>query len=99
MLQIYYFLGLYHPNAIFSMTCTYAAAQITSQNFKRISKYDSNARNILKMSDFSRAHTTLHIGVKNIMKIFNAMPSVSHDILNFNTDTIIFNVCQCFFIE
>ena len=74
------------------MTCNYVAAQITSTNMKRISRYVNPARNILKMSDFARAHNSLHVGVKEIMQVFTALPSVTHDLTSLSTDTFMYNV-------
>ncbi|XP_067648299.1 nuclear RNA export factor 2 isoform X3 [Eurosta solidaginis] len=81
----------YHGNAIFTMSFNYHIAQMTSQNIKRISKYRESRRNILQMSDLSRAHTTIHMGSDQIMQIFLQLPSMRHDILTFNTDTVIYN--------
>ncbi|XP_020714770.1 nuclear RNA export factor 2 isoform X2 [Ceratitis capitata] len=82
---------LYHPNAIFTTSFNYRIAQMTTQNFKRISKYCENSRNILKISDLSRAHTSVHLGTNQIMQVLFELPSMLHDTLTFNTDTTIYN--------
>ncbi|XP_049317860.1 nuclear RNA export factor 2 [Bactrocera dorsalis] len=82
---------LYHRNAIFTFSFKYIVAQMTSQNFKRISKYRENCRNILKISDLSRAHTSIFLGANQIMEVFFQLPSTRHDLLTFNTDTMIYN--------
>lgn len=66
---------------------------MTSENFRRISKYRENCRNILKISDLSRANTSMHLGATQIMQVFFQLPSTRHDLLTFNTDTMIYNVC------
>lgn len=93
----FYFLELYHRNAIFTFSFNYIIAQMTSQNFKRISKYRENCRNILRISDLSRAHTSIHLGANQIMQVFFQLPSTRHDLLTVNTDTMIYNVCIILF--
>ncbi|XP_036339922.1 nuclear RNA export factor 2-like isoform X2 [Rhagoletis pomonella] len=82
---------LYQRNAMLTVSFNYHIAQMTSQNFRRISKYRENSRNILKMSDLSRAHTTIHLGSDQIMQTFLQLPSIRHDLLTFSTDTTIYN--------
>lgn len=82
---------MYHPKAIFSMICNYSLSTLTTQASKRISKYTNLARNILKMSDFSRAMGSLHSGYDEICQALVAIPNVEHDIVGFNTDMTIFN--------
>uniref|UniRef100_A0A0A1XJM5 Nuclear RNA export factor 2 n=3 Tax=Zeugodacus cucurbitae TaxID=28588 RepID=A0A0A1XJM5_ZEUCU len=82
---------LYHQSAIFTLSFNYIVAQMTSQNFKRISKYRENSRNILKLSDLSRAHTSIHLGADQIMQVFFQLPSMRHDMLTFSTDTMMYN--------
>lgn len=82
---------MYHPKAIFSMTCNYSLANLSNHSTKRISKFSNLARNILKMSDFSRAMASLHSGYDEICQALVAIPNVEHDIVGFNTDMPIFN--------
>ncbi|XP_055845059.1 nuclear RNA export factor 2 [Episyrphus balteatus] len=82
---------MYHPKAIFSMICNYSLASLNNHSTKRISRYSNLARNILKMSDFSRAMGSLHSGYDEICQALVAIPNVEHDIVGFNTDTTIMN--------
>ncbi|XP_055911475.1 nuclear RNA export factor 2 [Eupeodes corollae] len=82
---------MYHPKAIFSMTCNYSLAKLNNHTTKRISRYTNLARNILKMSDFSRAVASLHSGYDEICQALVAIPNVEHDVVGFTTDTTILN--------
>ncbi|XP_053952894.1 nuclear RNA export factor 2 [Anastrepha ludens] len=82
---------LYHQNAIFTLSFNFRIAQMTPQNVKRITKYRESSRNILKIADLSRAHTSIHLGSDQVMQIFLQLPSMRHDLLTFCTDTMICN--------
>lgn len=84
---------MYHENAILSLVCNYTGGRINPINSKRICRYSDLSRNILKMSDFTRAFTTLHIGRDEICKVFERLPKMEFDLLSFKTDLHFSTVC------
>ncbi|XP_018573360.1 nuclear RNA export factor 1-like [Anoplophora glabripennis] len=94
--------GLYHTNAMFSLTASYIPGQLSSSS-AHLRVYNNCARNLLKIADFSRNTEYLFRGAYTIMKIFNQLPPSEHDPSSFKVDVIystpncaVINVCGVF---
>lgn len=86
----------YAENALFSLTSSYPA--ITPVDSPRLNAYHSAGRNLLKISDFPRRKTRLHVGKSDIVEFLHKqLPKTEHDLLSFAVDLPIFTVsCGCF---
>ncbi|KAJ8922836.1 hypothetical protein NQ315_007871 [Exocentrus adspersus] len=79
--------GLYHKNAMFSLTAQYIPAQLSSSS-ALLRTYNNCARNLLKLADFSRNVEYLFRGSTSIIKQFNHLPLSEHDPFSFKSDLI-----------
>lgn len=79
---------MYHPKAILTLTCNYNMAKLLSPNTNRIKKYLNLARNI----KFPELSGSVYCGSSNILHVLMKLPEASHDMLNFSTDCIAYNV-------
>ncbi|CAG9765494.1 unnamed protein product [Ceutorhynchus assimilis] len=78
--------GLYHSDAMFSLTCVYLAGQLTSGSAS-LKVYSNLSRNILKSADMSKTQQCLFIGQDSIMDVFvNKLPATEHDYHSFTLD-------------
>ncbi|KAH1026964.1 hypothetical protein HUJ05_000551 [Dendroctonus ponderosae] len=80
--------GLYHSNAMFSLTCVYLSGQISS-GAASLKLYSNIARNLNKAADFAKTFERLFRGRENIMEVFTTkLPATQHDPYSFTTDLI-----------
>ncbi|XP_063245027.1 nuclear RNA export factor 1-like [Bacillus rossius redtenbacheri] len=78
--------GLYHRNALFSMTAAYLPGQKTSST-ARLTQYMISSRNLLKLSDYSKAYSSIEYGEDNILAMIQRLPPSDHDPYSFTVDT------------
>lgn len=82
--------GLYHDNALFSLTCLLLSGQSTSQN-SSLTWYVPYNRNLKKISDYSKAESMLFHGPDQILELFTSLPATEHDPYSFCVDLLHYN--------
>ncbi|XP_017029925.1 nuclear RNA export factor 2 [Drosophila kikkawai] len=82
----------YTDDSLFTMTSTYKMPShyINGHLVRRISKYSTHARNLLK-SDISRAANGVHVGKEEIMVVLMQLPKVTHDFHSLQTDVMYYD--------
>lgn len=59
-----------------------------------LSKYISESRNLLILTQKTRKNCFLHRGKENILKIFEKLPKTKHDLDSFQIDVPLANVSE-----
>ncbi|XP_066901220.1 nuclear RNA export factor 2 isoform X2 [Halyomorpha halys] len=80
---------MYHQGAMFSFSL-YNSSDVES-DWNRLSKYMTFSRNLLTLSDITKAYTSLIIGPEKIVKIINSFPVVQYDPFSFTIEVPIAN--------
>lgn len=84
-------LNAYHEHAMFSMTSAYPYG-MNSKNSSWLNWYNTNNRNLIKLTDYERRHKLLRHGQVCIVNYLQEMPASKHDLHNFSVDLNIFTV-------
>ncbi|PNF27484.1 hypothetical protein B7P43_G04283 [Cryptotermes secundus] len=79
--------GMYHGDALFSLSSTYLPAQSTSST-ARLTEYTIESRNLLKLSDYSKGFKLLRHGADAILPTICKLPRSEHDPYSFTVDLI-----------
>ncbi|KAI4462905.1 nuclear rna export factor [Holotrichia oblita] len=79
--------GLYHEEAIFSLTASFKSMQSTSTN-ARLQAYNKVSRNLMNLATFTGSDEFLFAGPSDILKVLCALPQSEHDPFSFNVDLI-----------
>ncbi|KDR19314.1 nuclear RNA export factor 1-like isoform X2 [Zootermopsis nevadensis] len=79
--------GLYHSDALFSLTATYLPAQSTS-NTARLTEYTIESRNLLKLCDYTKSLKLLYHGSEAILATLCKLPRSEHDPYSFRVDLV-----------
>lgn len=79
--------GMYHGDALFSLTSTYLPAQSTS-NTARLTEYTIESRNLLKLSDYTKGLKLLRHGSDAILATICKLPRSEHDPYSFTVDLV-----------
>ncbi|XP_022916625.2 nuclear RNA export factor 1-like [Onthophagus taurus] len=79
----------YHEQAMYSMTMAYAYGQ-HPKNSPWLNWYNTDNRNLKKITDSDRRFKLLKQGQSSIISFLKDMPSTKHDIMNFTVDL---NLC------
>ncbi|KAK9885790.1 hypothetical protein WA026_013659 [Henosepilachna vigintioctopunctata] len=82
--------GLYHPNAMCSITNVYKSGQSTSSS-ARLRPYQVNNRNLLAMADLSRSQQFLIRGNKCIIRKLIDLPKTEHDAFSMFVDLMYYS--------
>ncbi|KAH8259653.1 hypothetical protein KR026_008245, partial [Drosophila bipectinata] len=85
-------LKYYSDDSIFTMTCSYRIVQsqrigATGQLLRRMSQYNSNARNLHQL-DNSKAANFVFVGGMEIVELMLKLPKVTHDFHSLQTDVM-----------
>ncbi|EDV40464.1 uncharacterized protein Dana_GF10521 [Drosophila ananassae] len=85
-------LKYYSDDSIFTMTCSYRIVQnqrtgATGQLLRRLSQYNSNARNLHQL-DNSKATNFVFVGGMEIVELLLKLPKVTHDFHSLQTDVM-----------
>lgn len=89
--------GLYKKDALFSISCSFVHDQSTSLSV-RLENYKRFARNLIKMSDFSKSCQDLIIGDRNIIERLCKMPHTEHDPYTFTVDVLHYSLQSIAFV-
>lgn len=80
--------GLYHKNAMFSLTCVYLSGQLSSSTAS-LKQYSVLSRNLKKAADISKTLQFLYRGSDKIINLFTTkIPFTEHDPYSFTTDLV-----------
>lgn len=80
--------GLYHPEAMFSLTCVYLATQLSSASAV-LKTYSSISRNLKRAADLSKTEACLFRGRDNIINLFEStLLPTEHDPYSLNAELI-----------
>ncbi|KAK9730629.1 Nuclear transport factor 2 (NTF2) domain [Popillia japonica] len=79
--------GLYHQEALFSLTSSYIPMQSTSAN-ARLQAYNKVSRNLLNLATFTGSDEFLFAGPSDILKVLTSLPQSEHDPFSFNVELI-----------
>lgn len=82
--------GVYHNNALFSLTCVHLSGQSTSDS-SVLTWYSTYNRNLTKISDYSKADKNLYHGPDEILELFSSLPATEHDPYSFCVDLMHYN--------
>ncbi|KAK7867460.1 hypothetical protein R5R35_009772 [Gryllus longicercus] len=77
--------GMYHPDALFSLTCNYVPGQSTSST-ARLTRYTLESRNLLRLSDYSKSQQLLSQGAEEVLSALCRLPRTEHDPYSFAVD-------------
>ncbi|KAH8286911.1 hypothetical protein KR018_009044, partial [Drosophila ironensis] len=88
-------LKYYTNDSIFTMTCSYKLVHnslpaATAQTLRRMSQYNSVARNLHKL-DNSKASNFVYVGGMEILEVLLKLPKVRHDFHSLQTDVMHYN--------
>ncbi|CAH1402877.1 unnamed protein product [Nezara viridula] len=75
---------MYHQRATFSFSAFNSSG--TECEWNRLSKYLVYSRNLLTLSDITKAYTSLIVGPEEIVKIINSFPVVQYDPFSFTIE-------------
>ncbi|XP_035777194.1 nuclear RNA export factor 2-like [Anopheles albimanus] len=84
---------LYHPQALFSMTCNFANDRSVAQdaNVQRQLAYNEHSRNLLKLNKSTDdVLKSLVVGNESIRYVLNSFPSTEYDLMSFRIEVPIF---------
>lgn len=84
---------LYHPQALFSMTCNFANDRSVAQdaNVQRQHAYNEHSRNLLKLNKSTDdVLKSLVVGNESIGYVLNSFPSTEYDLMSFRIEVPIF---------
>ncbi|XP_034232476.1 nuclear RNA export factor 2-like [Thrips palmi] len=82
--------GLYHNNALFSLTCVHLAGQSTSDGCS-LTWYTTYNHNLAKLSDYSKVEKNMYHGPDEILELFSCLPPTEHDPYSFSVDLVHYN--------
>ncbi|KAK3914929.1 Nuclear RNA export factor 2 [Frankliniella fusca] len=82
--------GLYHNDALFTLTCVLISGQRTSES-SSLTWYNTYNHNIAKLSDISKAEKNVYHGPDEILELFSSLPATEHDPYSFCVDLIHYN--------
>lgn len=60
--------------------------------YSRLTWYTGYNRNLIKMSDYSKAENTTFHGPDEILELFSSLPATEHDPYSFCVDLMLYNV-------
>lgn len=75
---------MYHQRATFSFSAYNSSGAESEWN--RLSKYLAFSRNLLTLSDITKAYSSLMVGPEEIVKIINSFPVVQYDPFSFTIE-------------
>nr|CAD7260590.1 unnamed protein product [Timema shepardi] len=94
--------GLYHRDALYSLTATYLPGQTTSST-ARLQEYMTESRNLRKLSDYTKSYNLLQHGQDRILEALCKLPPTQHDVYSFTVDvpfqtdnSLLINICGVF---
>nr|CAD7439116.1 unnamed protein product [Timema bartmani] len=94
--------GLYHRDALYSLTATYLPGQTTSST-ARLQEYMTESRNLRKLSDYTKSYNLLQHGQDRILEALCKLPPTQHDVYSFTVDVpfqsdnvLLINICGVF---
>lgn len=79
--------GLYHKEAMFSVTCQYLPGQITTPTAS-LGQYKCISRNLRLLSDLARSEECLVRGANTIIQTLCGLPATEHDPYTFTVDLV-----------
>lgn len=82
--------GLYHNDALFTLTCVHISGQSTSES-SSLTWYNTYNHNIAKLSDISKAEKNVYHGPDEILELFSSLPATEHDAYSFCVDLMHYN--------
>ncbi|KAF5294243.1 hypothetical protein FQR65_LT10829 [Abscondita terminalis] len=82
--------GLYHKDAMFSLTCAYLLGQTTTST-SNLGIYKSMHHNIKVMSNLANSERFLMVGPTNICDMLCKLPTTEHDPYNFTVDLMYYS--------
>ncbi|XP_050298934.1 nuclear RNA export factor 2-like [Anthonomus grandis grandis] len=80
-------LGLYHHQAMFSLTCVYLSGQLSSST-AFLKSYSNISRNLKKCADLTKPFEVLFQGRERIIDTICKLPPTEHDPYSFTADLI-----------
>lgn len=83
-------LQAYHEHAVFSLTMAYPYGYGKEKNVSWLNWYNTDNRNILKLTDGDRRFKLLRQGHLSVVSYLQEMPQTKHDIHSFTVDLTIF---------
>lgn len=88
-----YLRGIYHPQALFSISTSYIPGQHSSV-ITKLEPYKKHSRNLMKLSDFSKTTEQLENGQENIARRLSSLPRTEHDPYTFTVDVLYYTEKQ-----
>ncbi|XP_059472087.1 uncharacterized protein LOC132194670 isoform X2 [Neocloeon triangulifer] len=81
--------GLYHEEALFSLTSTVLQSQSTTTS-ANLDKYLDCSRNMKKFSDLEKINKLLVVGNSRVVQYMKTFPATEHDDASFTVDVTLF---------
>lgn len=75
---------MYHEKATFTLSAYHDPED--TPNWKKLTHYMKESRNLLTLSDFKKAYSTVNIGPQEIIDVLNKLPVILYDPKSFTVD-------------